>query len=298
VQSGLSVRQRWCLCFNGRQLRVIDVDRPYARRFLEFDLRLAMEDARAFQLLWALLRPQAFAKSPQSVALLDQIVVACDAHGGSVREAVQHGVRHALVSLATALARADRHTPGAETTDIVGQALTIIYRLLFLLFAEARALVPVWHPIYRDSYSVGALHALAGQRNRRGLWPAVQAISRLAHDGCATDDLSVTAFNGQLFSPEHTPLGERLSISSAVIGEVLDALMTTPARRGNGAEGRGRERITYADLGVEQLGTVYERVLDYAPQLEHEIHALLESPARRRGGLPQSPVQRQPRAAA
>jgi hypothetical protein len=304
VQSGLSVRQRWCLCFNGRQLRVIDVDRPYARRFLEFDLCLAMEDAGAFQLLWALLRPQALARSSRSLALLDQIVGACDTHGGSVREALQHGVRHALASLATALARADRHTPGAAAADIVGQALTIIYRLLFLLFAEARALVPVWHPIYRDSYSVGALHALAGQRNPRGLWPAVQAISRLAHDGCATDDLSVTAFNGQLFSPEHTPLGERLSISSAVISEVLDALMTTPARRGNGADGRGRERITYADLGVEQLGTVYERVLDYAPQLEHEIHALLENPARRRGHshvgsrMPQNPEQQRPRAAA
>src|SRR5262249_34403560 len=55
-------------------------------------------------------------------------------------------------------------------------------------------------------------------------------------------------------------------VASPVIAEVLDALMTTPARAR-----RGRERITYADLGVEQLGTVYERVLDYAPQLERDI---------------------------
>jgi hypothetical protein len=318
LQTGLNGQQRWCLCFNGHQLRVIDVDRPYARRFLEFDLRQLIDDERAFDLLWALLRPAALAASARTPALLDQIVAACDAHGGSVREALQHGVRRALTSLATALARAAKrdaakHTaskrsasthganvstrstnrstrstslstrdtvPTAEAAsgdDIVSQALTMIYRLLFLLFAEARALVPIWHPVYRDSYSIGALHALASTATAtaatephaapaRGLWPAVQAISRLAHDGCSIDDLSVTAFNGQLFSPDHTPLGEHLHIASPVIADVLDALMTTPARAR-----RGRERITYADLGVEQLGTVYERVLDYAPHLERDI---------------------------
>jgi hypothetical protein len=323
LQTGLNGHHRWCLCFNGHQLRVIDVDRPYARRFLEFDLRHVIEDERAFDLLWALLRPAAFAASrpgvaaassrppatasapplapasaPRALALIDQIVAACDAHGGSVREALQHGVRHALTSLATALARAAKRSAAhnangnahaASADDIVSQALTMIYRLLFLLFAEARALVPIWHPVYRDSYSIGALHANAtaaaaaaatatatatdaragAGRNSpppRGLWPAVQAISRLAHDGCSIDDLSVTAFNGQLFAPEHTPLGEHTHIPSPVIAEVLDALMTTPARAR-----RGRERITYADLGVEQLGTVYERVLDYAPHLERDI---------------------------
>jgi hypothetical protein len=157
----------------------------------------------------------------------------------------------------------------------VAQALTMIYRLLFLLFAEARVLVPVWHPVYRDSYSIGGLHALVERGEGRGLWEAVQAVSRLAHEGCVTDDLSVTAFNGQLFSPDHTPLGEQLQIPSSVIAGVLDALMMTPPRAR-----RGRERITYADLGVEQLGTVYERVLDYAPLLERDIGAMVSRPTR------------------
>ncbi len=284
LRAGLRARQRWCVCFNGRQLRLVDVDRPYARRFLEFDLAPIVEDERAFQLLWALVRPAAFAPSSASGGrqppLIDQIVATCDAHGGSVRESLQQGVRRALASLALALAaaagRSRQHAAAATATcrtEIVAQALTVIYRLLFLLFAEARMLVPVWHPTYRDSYSIGSLHALAERRLHRGLWPALQAISRLAHDGCVADDLSVTAFNGQLFSPEHTPLGEHARIDGAVIADVLDALMTTtpptPARHRHGH--RGRERITYADLGVEQLGTVYERVLDYAPQLERDL---------------------------
>ena len=78
-----------------------------------------------------------------------------------------------------------------------------------------------------------------------------------------SDDLSITAFNSQLFSPDGAPLIDRARIDSATVARILQSLMTTP-----GAKGRGRERITYADLGVEQLGAVYERVLDYAPQLE------------------------------
>jgi hypothetical protein len=292
MASGVEAGWRWAVCFNGHQLRVVDVDRPYARRFVEFDLRAAIEEERGFWLLWALLRPEALLPSARPLArspvrqparqlrggvLLDEIVAACDAHGGSVREALQDGVRRALSSLAVALARADRRNlpnlhnrHAAPAADVVAQALTMIYRLLFLLFAEARALVPVWHPIYRDSYSIGALHvqAQAERHQARGLWAAMQAVSRLAHDGCVTEDLAVTAFNGQLFSPEHTPLGEHLQIPSAIVADILDALMMTPAARGNG---RGRERITYADLGVEQLGTVYEQVLDYAPSLEADI---------------------------
>jgi N-6 DNA Methylase/Eco57I restriction-modification methylase len=295
VEAGVEARRRWCVCFNGHQLRVVDVDRPYARRFLEFDLRQALEDERGFPLFWALLRPEALETPARGPALIDQIVAACDAHGGSVREALQHGVRHALASLAIALARADRrraarsHTgsgTSAPPAAVVEQALTMIYRLLFLLFAEARALVPVWHPVYRDSYSIGALHAAAaGRRQARGLWAAVQAVSRLAHEGCVADDLSVTAFNGQLFAPEHTPLGEHLHIRGPIVADILDALMMTPARAS-----RGRERITYADLGVEQLGTVYERVLDYAPLLEREIDAQVHMPPPQPRARPLTPI--------
>ena len=43
------------------------------------------------------------------------------------------------------------------------QSLTIVYRVLFLLFAEARGLVPAWHRVYRDSYTIEALAAAAAR---------------------------------------------------------------------------------------------------------------------------------------
>ena len=107
--------------------------------------------------------------------------------------------------------RADRigGDPSARCSRAVGsvpdsfeQALTIVYRMLFLLFAEARALVPLWHPIYRESYSLEGLRDAAERSpHAAGLWDALRAIARLAHAGCRAGDLQVTPFNGRLFAP-------------------------------------------------------------------------------------------------
>ena len=144
------------------------------------------------------------------------------------------------------------------------QALTIVYRMLFLLFAEARALVPLWHPIYRESYSLEGLRDAAEQSpHAPGLWDALRAIARLAHAGCRAGDLQVTPFNGRLFAPARTPLAERRDLDDDAARRAIVALSTRPA-----PDRAGRERIAYRDLGVEQLGAVYETLLDYEPRVE------------------------------
>jgi hypothetical protein len=137
-----------------------------------------------------------------------------------------------------------------------------VYRLLFLLFAEARGLVPLWHPLYRESYSIDALRGSAERpRGALGLWDALRAISRLAHAGCRAGDLRVTPFNGRLFAPSRTPLVDRLDLDDEAARRAVLALTTRPA-----PDRQGRERIAYRDLGVEQLGAVYETLLDYEPR--------------------------------
>ena len=152
----------------------------------------------------------------------------------------------------------------APVSDTFEQALTIVYRMLFLLFAEARALVPLWHPIYRESYSLEGLRDAAEQSpHAPGLWDALRAIARLAHAGCRAGDLQVTPFNGRLFAPARTPLAERRDLDDDAARRAIVALSTRPA-----PDRAGRERIAYRDLGVEQLGAVYETLLDYEPRVE------------------------------
>jgi hypothetical protein len=178
--------------------------------------------------------------------------------------------------------RATRSGRRTATTALVLQALTILYRILFLLFAEARSLVPTWHPVYRDSYSVEALRHLAERDTPSpGLWETLQAMWRLAHEGCTSDELPVTPFNGQLFAPEACPLAERASIDDETMRAVMGALTIAPvggsASPVDGAAAAlgapAGHAISYADLGVEQLGAIYERVLDEAPDIEARLDA-------------------------
>jgi hypothetical protein len=278
VHEAVARRARWAFCFNGHTLRLLDADRPYARRHLDFALMAPARHATVATVLWAMARAAALERRPGDDTLLAAIVAASDAHAGRVADSLQHGVRSALDALAHALRRAEsrrRTTSGA----IVEQSLTIIYRLLFLLFAEARALVPMWNPIYRESYSVDGLRGACDRPAEAiGLWEAVQAISRLAHAGCSTRDLRVTAFNSQLFSPDYTPIVERACLTDEIMARVLRALTDT-------AGAQGFVRVAYADLGVEQLGTIYERLLDVTPELE----SALADP------VPRQEIARQPR---
>ena len=254
----------WSLLFNGMTLRVVDAGRLYARRFIEFDLEVCADDARSSAALWTLLRAAQLASEGSShVTPLHAIVAASDRHAAGVCRWLRDGVLSASADVLRALvARTDPHR-ATNAGEAFEQALTLVYRMLFLLFAEARGLVPLWHPVYRESYSIEALRDAAERTRPAGLWDALRAIGRLAHAGCRAGDLRVTPFNGRLFAPARTPLADRRDLDDEAARRSVLALSTRPS-----ADGAGRERIAYRDLGVEQLGAVYETLLDYQPRVE------------------------------
>jgi hypothetical protein len=260
LRAGVAEPASWLLVLNGPTLAIVDCRHLWRRRALEIDLDAACRDPRAAQVLWAMARADALAQR-HGASRLSDLVRASDAHGVDVCSSLGRGVLDALGTLLSALdpAGRDRRRTPRPPASIFEQALTIVYRLLFLLFAEARGLVPTWHDVYREWYGLDSLcqRLLAGPGSP-GTWDTLRAISRLAHRGCRTSDLAVTAFNGRLFSPARTPLAECRRVSDNHAARALLALATTSTRR-------GRHLIRFHDLGVEQLGAVYERVLEYAP---------------------------------
>lgn len=265
MEAAARLRARWCLLFNGRQLRLIDSWRAYSRDHLEFDLDALPEDAAAFALFWALLRAEAFDEN-----LVEEIIALSAEHAVRVCRSLRDGVLEALGALMQGFADSHRNAPRAVRSllpdHLFEQSLTIVYRILFLLFAEARRLLPTWHAIYRSAYGMETLRAVVERPDpgaARGVWETFQAISRLVHDGCHAGTLVVTPFNGRLFSPARTPLAESGRLDDRVASRAIAALSTEPGRGG-----MGRQRIAYRDLGVEQLGSVYESVLDYEPVVE------------------------------
>ncbi|MBM3820266.1 MAG: hypothetical protein FJW14_14785 [Acidimicrobiia bacterium] len=256
VLHGVRLDARWCFCCNGTALRIVDSQRTWARRHLEFDLRVLGADEDAAGLLWAVARADAMSGSPP---LLDRAVEQSAQHGVIVCRALGTGVLDAVTGLFGAMSQ---RRAAASPHAVFEDSLTVLHRVLFLLFAEARGLVPLWHPIYRDRYSIDTIVTtlLSGGRYR-GLWQAIRAISRLVSAGCVAGELKVTAFNGRLFSAERATSFDRVRVSDEVLRRALLSVGTTTEPRTSGA----RVRIAYRDLDVEQLGAVYEHVLEYEP---------------------------------
>ncbi|HYN09217.1 MAG TPA: N-6 DNA methylase [Vicinamibacterales bacterium] len=237
------------------------------RRSVDFRLPDAL-DVRSFSRFRTICRASAFEKPliEGQPGWLEQLVTRGITFQDRVGADLQHGVVEALGALGSALARPRASAVGLAEFD---EALTLVYRVLFLLFAESRDLVPRAHPAYGPAYSIAALsRAALNGLPRTGLWEGLAAITRLSRAGCHTDDLIVRPFNGRLFARAAAPTLEahrstRLPTRASKTRDdaIGRALLSLASRPGNG----GRQEIAYADLGVEQLGAVYERVLDLDP---------------------------------
>ena len=248
-------RGDWCLLLAPPFVSVVDLRGHALRRSADFQLPAAL-DSRSFAAFWTICRG----------ARLDDLVLRANHFQDTVREDLQVGVVRALSSIGPIL----QTVRPRDSTARFDEALTIVYRILFLLFAESRDLVPSDHPSLAAAYTVTGLcrDALRSNTGVRGLWDGLAAVTRLSRMGCDTKDLIVRPFNGQLFSRAAAPGLERCRRSGrsdragkrrdSALALSLIELATRPGRA-------GREEISYADLGVEQLGAVYERVLDLDP---------------------------------
>jgi hypothetical protein len=163
--------------------------------------------------------------------------------------------------------------------------LSTLLRLVFLLYAEDRDLIPSARSgesveIYEDSYSVRGLYARLAQDRalhpdtmdeRVGGWGRLLALFRLVHAGHSSG--WITARGGKLFDPQAFPFlegreeGDQLDaarvlpIGDGALLRILEGLMTIEAHTLLGE--RVRERLSYRALDVEQVGSVYETVMGF-----------------------------------
>ena len=164
--------------------------------------------------------------------------------------------------LASAIAAA---APGAPLPEVREATLILLYRLLFILYAEDRALLPVRNTRYDDYALREKVRGDVGRRKDRDdvfsasaapYWAAIDDLCRAIDQGDAS--IGLPPYNGGLFDRDRTPLLGRIRLGDEVMAKTIDALSfeQTPV---------GRRYINYRDLGVQQLGSIYERLL------EHEI---------------------------
>ena len=194
-------------------------------------------------------------------------------------------VLQAVEVLVQAIDRVDR-TRGGELLnglppkEVYEAALTVMMRLVFLLAAEGRGLLPLGDPIYDSNYAVSTMRGELRERADRfgegvlergySAWVRLLATSRAVHAGIEHPRLRLAGLGGTLFDPDRYPFleGRRrgtswrderaqpLPIDDRIVLLLLESIQVV---RGPG----GARVISFEGLDVEQIGYVYEGLLEH-----------------------------------
>jgi hypothetical protein len=200
-------------------------------------------------------------------------------------------VRQAVELLVDAFGRADRDHDrtllvGIEPQEIYLAAVTVMMRLVFLLSAEERGLFLLGDPIYDSSYAVSTLRAQLQEEadrfgeepleRRSSAWCRILGTFRMVYAGVEHENLRLPAYGGSLFDSDRFPFlegrtpehpwredpGRPLAVDDRTVLHVLDAIQILRFRIGRGViEAR---RLSFRALDVEQIGHVYEGLLDHS----------------------------------
>ncbi|MFD6949566.1 hypothetical protein A6A08_07535 [Nocardiopsis sp. TSRI0078] len=194
-----------------------------------------------------------------------------------VTEALGVQVRQAVELLVAAIGRADtrarergdRDLSGVPAHDVYRGAVSVMMRVVFLLFAEERGLLPSDNDLYAGSYSAGGLYeeldALAREGTENDLeettaaWHRLLALFRAVYEGVDHPRLKMHPLDGSLFNPETFPWMP-LDIDDRTVLHMLKAVQYVKVGRGKAAELR---KLSFRALDVEQIGYVYEGLLAF-----------------------------------
>lgn len=269
----------------------------------------------------SLLRRRRFFEYDEAETLVG-LLKASLAAGEDVTEALGVQVRQAVELLVDAIGRADvraiehgapgLHASGIPASDVYRGAVAVMMRVVFLLFAEERGLLPADNEVYARSYSArflrDELKARADEEGETSLehttsaWHRLIALFHAVHGGVdhPGSDFHLPAYDGSIFDPEKYPWLERttplLPIDDRTVLHMLQAVQEVRVGKGKDREVR---TLSFRALDVEQIGYVYEGLLSFdgrratehmvgliGPEgLEHEVPLReLESLAAKAGG--------------
>lgn len=272
----------WGILLNAFELRLIRRAKGFVSSHISFDLTSIAEGTQAgfeaWRLMWALLRSEALAVEP---TVLERVVAQGREHQAGVGRALGQQVQEAIVAFVQGIVAhpanqqaIPRPVPDDYLRRLYAEALRVLYRTLFALYAESRNLLPLDLPTYRDGYSITRLaHRISKpetdpRRNPttsgryhelclRALFELLRQGANLGPEG------TIPKYNGAMFDHDQTGVVERLTWGDETVANVLERLTLVPGRT-------GQVRLSYRELDVEQLGAVYENLLEQIPQIATE----------------------------
>jgi hypothetical protein len=303
---------RWIVVLGGSEILLAERSRFGRGKWLRFDLPtiLRRRGGDALRVSAGLLARQLLAPGAAR-PLHDALFEASHQHAVGVSASLKYAAREAVELLGNeavyyvrTVSKTSLHTARAAR-ELTDDCLVYLFRLLFLFYAEARAKelrgLPMGAEEYALGYSLEALRdleqvPLTTPEARDGYFfhESLTRLFALVNDGWdpkqavlpgSAEDVdylsrgfSLPGLRTTLFAPHGAPRLARVKLRNEVLQRVVRLLSLSP--EGNGKAGRGR--ISYAELGIGELGAVYEGLLSYsgffAREALYEVHRAGDSP--------------------
>ncbi|MCG3197798.1 MAG: hypothetical protein GHCLOJNM_02289 [bacterium] len=277
------------LVTNGEQWMLVNAPRGETTGYASWYAGLWLDEKitlQAFRTLLGVQRLVGVAEEVRLGALLERS--AQDQQ--EVTDQLGYQVRRAVEMLVQGLDQVDldhdrKLLEGVAPEEVYEAALAVMMRLVFLFCAEERKLLLLGEAAYDDNYAVSTLQAqlreaanLLGEEvleRRHDAWCRLLATFRAVHDGVQHDLLRIPAYGGHLFDPDRYPFlegrprGSRwkttpahpVPINNRAVLHLLESLQFLEVRVPGGET--QKRRLSFRALDIEQIGHVYEGLLDH-----------------------------------
>jgi hypothetical protein len=285
------------LVTNGEQWMLVDAPRGETTGFTSWYARLWLDEPLTLRAFRSLLGVHRFFGVPDSETI-EALLAESATDQAEVTDQLGRQVRRAIEILVQAVDRADKDRDrallaGVSEEELYEAAVTVMMRLVFLFYAEENELLLLGDPLYDQYYAVSTLRQQlretadhAGEETlerRHDAWNRLLATFRAVHGGISHDRLRLIAYGGTLFEPDRFPFlegrapgttwredsAEPLPVNNRTVLHLLDALQVLQLKAAgrNSTEAR---RLSFRALDVEQIGHVYESLLDHTAKRANE----------------------------
>ena len=285
---------RFIILIGMNQIALIDRNKWNEKRYLQFELEeiFSRHEESTLQAMAVLLHRDSLCPE-EGTALLDELDANSQKHAAGVSQDLKYALRESIELLGNEVLYDMEHRQGrdlyADPVDagqLTIECLRYMYRMLFVLFIEARpelGYAPIKAQAYLTGYSLESLRDIAddirddvtevgsGYYLHETLsklydliyngYPATEEeILKYSQEESLHDMFVIAPLKAHIFDPEYTKMITGSKLRNSVMLRIIDLMSLT---RATGRRNERRGRISYANLGINQMGSVYEALLSY-----------------------------------
>jgi type I restriction-modification system DNA methylase subunit len=285
---------RWLVFIGLHQIALIDRNKWNEKRYLSFDLAdiFSRHEESTLQAMAVLLHKDNLCPA-EGASLLDQLDENSHRHASGVSQDLKYALRESIELLGNEILYDLSHRQGrdldanpVDAGELTIQCLRYMYRMLFMLFIEARpelGYAPMKAQSYVQGYSLESLRDVADSVREEtsavgdgyylhetlsklydliysGYPSTEEDLHKLQESESLNDIFIIEPLKAHIFDPELTPLITAAKLRNSVMLRIIDLMSVS---RPSGRRNERRGRISYSTLGINQMGAVYEALLSY-----------------------------------